>query len=133
MRLRCGFAVVRSGTSTRLRRCAATFANFPNWNPAMVTTDQRLNALKNANRARISRAGVRADLASGERKLEDVLGAPDECLQTMPIWQLLSWGRKVGLGRVNRVLRRADVWPLRQVGHLTARQRADLILELGKK
>lgn len=45
--------------------------------------------------------------------------------------ELLGYAPRIGPVRVNRILRRADVWPLREVGRLTVGQRERIVAEIG--
>lgn len=91
---------------------------------------QRFRALDGANDIRVRRHRLKDELRDGTRGVESVLREPEWWLFSLPVHELLGWLPGVGPTRVNRVLRRAEVWPLREVGRLTLRQRLRLLLEL---
>jgi hypothetical protein len=93
---------------------------------------QRAEALDNANATRVLRKRLRQDLCSGERRIEDVVREPEWFVSTARISDVLSWAPRIGCARVNTVLRRADVWPLRDAGRLTVNQRDRILEELGR-
>lgn len=91
---------------------------------------QRHQALERANDIRIRRAQLKRDVRDRSARIEDVLREPEWFMFSVPVCELVSWAPRIGRVRVNRVLRRAEIWPLREVGMLTLRQRERLILEL---
>jgi hypothetical protein len=63
-------------------------------------------------------------------RIEDVVREPEWFVSTARISDVLSWAPRIGQTRVNTVLRRADVWPLRDAGRLTVGQRDRILHEL---
>ena len=94
---------------------------------------QQQRALNEANMVRSLRRELKADLRSGAVTLEGVLADPPWWLASIPVHVLLGYAPKLGVWGVERVLRRVEVWPLREVGRLTVRQRQRIVVELGRK
>lgn len=91
---------------------------------------QRARALHHANNSRLGRVEFKARIHAGDIQIADVLADLPACLSSMPVYRLLLIVPKIGRVRASRVLRRADVWPLKPVGELTARQCGRLVREL---
>lgn len=93
----------------------------------MTADEQRFAALEVANPIRMHRAEFKRALKAKERWIEDAIREPEWFIQSMPVFQLLACAPRLGPEKVNRILRRADVWPLRETGLLTVGQRDRLI------
>lgn len=95
--------------------------------------EQRMEALKSANRVRVYRAGLKREVAAGRRSAVDVLARPEELVETMKVVELLLAVPKVGRVKAHSMLRRHQVSPSKTVGGLSSRQRAALVAELGRR
>lgn len=91
---------------------------------------QVFEALDRANQVRQRRKQLKAALHAGTVRFEDVIREPEWFLFSMPAYELVGLVPRFGVARVNRVLRRAEIWPLRETGILTVRQRARLFAEV---
>jgi hypothetical protein len=87
-------------------------------------TEQRTQALKEANRIRTYRSGVKQQVRSRHLSPAAVLFDPD--CATMLVIDLLVALPRVGRVRANQIMRRVGVSPSRSLADLTGRQRAEL-------
>lgn len=99
---------------------------------ALSYPSQRFEALQAANDIRSRRAVLKRAVRGRTVLVADVLREPEWFLFTLPVHELLEWAPRFGRTKCNRVLRRADVWPLKELGRLTPRQRERLTVELGR-
>lgn len=103
---------------------------------AVVATDrayaQRLEGLERANESRARRAAFKRALYDGSARIEDAIREPEWFLCSVRVCDLLEMAPRVGADRVSRVLRRAQVWPLRLAGRLTVAQRERIVMELDR-
>ncbi len=88
---------------------------------------QRMLALKRANRIRSSRAKMKRELKTGDKKIARLLLNPPEYTKTAKVSDLLQAVPKVGRVKVNRILTQCRISPSKTVGGLSERQRAELI------
>ena len=89
------------------------------------TNEQRLAALREANRIRSHRAELKRRLRAGEVDPAEVLADPD--CATMKVSKLLLALPKVGRVKADRALRRSSTSPSKTLGGLTARQRSEIL------
>jgi len=95
--------------------------------PPVKTLDQRLQALRQANEIRSSRAALKKELAAGRVRIEDVLAQPPDWARTAKVTALLLALPRIGPARAARCLRQCRIAPSKTVGGLTERQRHELI------
>lgn len=94
--------------------------------------DQRREALARANRVRLERATLKADLKRGSVSIEALIGDPPECLASAKVVQVLMALPGYGRAKVARLLERCHVSPRKSLGGLSERQRDELIRALEK-
>lgn len=90
------------------------------------THQQRLDALKNANKIRTKRAKLKEDIKAGRESVFGHLMAPPEYIQTMKVWDLCLAKPKFGPKKVNKIFVAMRISPSKTVGGLTLRQRQEL-------
>ena len=90
-------------------------------------SDQRLDALRKANKIRSRRAQLKKDLAAGSVQIVDILALPPEFAETERVSVLLRAVPKYGSARVTRLLIRARIGDSKRLGGLSDRERAELI------
>lgn len=86
-------------------------------------------ALAKANEIRLARAAIKRRVKAGEVTVAGVLD--EECVQSMPVLDLLMAQRRWGLERARRLVRALPAGEALAVGNLTQRQRAMLVSLLG--
>jgi hypothetical protein len=86
---------------------------------------QRLEALEDANRARLAAAEARRELAAGTLTLEDALDDP-RCAPT-PLHRVLAARRGWGPYRTERLGRDLRINPGRRVDSLTDNEKARIV------
>lgn len=91
------------------------------------TTKRRL---KKARRTRHLIASEFALLETGRITITDVLGRPKTRLDRVSIYDVLRRVPKLGKEGSQRVLRNANVWPLKHLGELTDEERASVVRHL---
>jgi hypothetical protein len=91
------------------------------------TIDQRMDALHNANRIRLYRAGLKRDLRAGDRDLPLLLLNPPADLLNMKAYDLLRAAKGIGPTKANRLMIAARVAHTKTVGGLSRRQRQELV------
>jgi hypothetical protein len=95
------------------------------------STEQRMEALRNANRIRVNRSVLKREIKGRSRTAVDVLLDPPKWADTMKVESLLLAMPGRGQVKVNRLLFSCGVSPSKTVGGLTARQRGVLVAALG--
>lgn len=95
------------------------------------TSQERRNALEEANRVRFARANAKRDLKSGELRIYDLLMDPSEELKGAKVEDMLLAVRGMGRVKVTRVLRQSGVSRAKTLVGLTHGQRDRLIRALG--
>lgn len=90
--------------------------------------EQRDAALVKANAIRTWRKEFKQDLKAGRVDPIETLKHPDERLLTAKVHAYLMWCPKIGRVKANRLLSKARISPSKQIGGLSSRQRAELIL-----
>ena len=88
--------------------------------------EQRLDALKRANKVRTDRAKLKKDLTTGRARIGDVLQDPPECVHTAKVNALLLVLPKFGRVRVSKALATARVTAATRIEDLSDTQRAAL-------
>jgi hypothetical protein len=87
---------------------------------------QRLEALKRANAVRSERAELKRALRSGTVDIAELLLSPPEYLLGATLSQIILASPGYGQVRVNRLLKRCRISPLKTFGGLSDRQREEL-------
>jgi hypothetical protein len=91
------------------------------------TLQQRMEALAKGNDHRTRRARLKRDIATGQRKIYDVLLSDvPEWAATMPIGALLRSTPGVGQVKRDKMLRSVGISPAKTLAGLTVRQRSEL-------
>jgi hypothetical protein len=99
--------------------------------PPARSYQQRVAALRNANRIRTYRAQLKRDLHGGRIDLYEILEPPiDPDLETMRVLELLLAVPKIGRVKANKLLQRTYISPSKTLGGMTHRQRVKLLVEL---
>ena len=95
---------------------------------------QRMDALKRANRVRLARAELKRNVASGHVRAADVILTPPWEATSMPVDELLTSQRRWGTERARRFLASMQIPENKQIGTMTQRQRSCLarLLEEGR-
>src|SRR5947209_14198933 len=94
--------------------------------------EQRMQALRMANRVRCCRAQLKRDLKARRVDGRDVLLEPPDYLLTARVWDVLMALPRWGRTRVNRVFTSYRVSPSKTVGGLSERQRRELAAAVGR-
>ena len=89
--------------------------------------DQRMEALKRANDIRVKRAQLKKDLKDGRVRIQTILGAPPEYVETAKVIDILMAVPKFGRVKAARFLNTCRISQSKTVGGLSDRQRAELI------
>ena len=89
--------------------------------------DQRMEALKRANDIRVKRAQLKKDLKAGKVRVEAILAAPPEYVETAKVFDMLMAVPKFGRVKAARFLNQCRISQSKTVGGLSERQRAELI------
>lgn len=110
-----------TATMTETRPTAGTSER-----PPVQSLEQRLDALKEANRIRTWRKNMKADIAAGRRTVAGLIADPPQEILTMKLIDLLLATPKVGRVRIRNLFRSLDVSPSKTIGGLSERQRAGL-------
>ncbi len=96
----------------------------------MTSEPQRLQALAQANKVRLARAGLKRRIAEGNMSAAAViLACPDEAI-SWSVGELLISQRRWGTNRCRKFLARNQISELKQIGTLTERQRGLLAAQL---
>jgi hypothetical protein len=89
--------------------------------------DQRMEALKRANDIRVRRARLKKDLKDGQVRIEEILAAPPEYVETAKVFDILMAVPKFGRVKAARFLNQCRISQSKTVGGLSERQRAELV------
>ena len=89
--------------------------------------DQRMDALRRANDVRVRRAQLKKDLKDGKIRIQTILGAPPEYVETAKVIDILMAVPKFGRVKAARFLNTCRISQSKTVGGLSDRQRAELI------
>ncbi len=95
------------------------------------TSEERRNALGEANRVRFARADAKRDLKSGALHIYDLLMDPSEELKGAKVEEMLLAVRGMGRIKVTRIMREAGVSRAKTLVGLTHGQRDRLLRALG--
>lgn len=96
---------------------------------------QRLDALRDANKIRSLRAQLKRNVKSRRQSVAAVIANPPEYVETMKVFDLLVAQPKIGRVKANRALQQVRISPSKSLGGLTVRQRdelADLLRKAGR-
>lgn len=91
---------------------------------------QHMRALAHANRVRLARASLKRGIAAGAVDAAEVVKACPWEVESMTIGELLRSQRRWGRTRARKFLFSIALNENRELGRLTARQRALLVAEL---
>lgn len=94
------------------------------------TAEQRMAALREANRVRTLRARLKRDVKAGRVPIAEVIESPPEWAESMKVWDLLLAAPKWGRVKATKALGRQSISPSKTLVGMTARQRAALVGEL---
>ena len=89
--------------------------------------DQRMDALRRANDVRVRRAQLKKDLKDGRVRIQTILNAPPEYVETAKVIDILMAVPKFGRVKAARFLNTCRISQSKTVGGLSDRQRAELI------
>src|SRR3982750_1141845 len=89
--------------------------------------DQRMDALRRANDVRVRRAKLKKDLKDGRVRIQTILGAPPEYVETAKVIDILMAVPKFGRVKAARFLNTCRISQSKTVGGLSDRERAELI------
>jgi hypothetical protein len=95
------------------------------------TSEERRNALEEANRVRFARADAKRDLKDGDLHIYDLLMDPSEELKGAKVEEMLLAVRGMGRVKVTRIMREAGVSRSKTLVGLTHGQRDRLLEALG--
>jgi S13-like protein len=95
------------------------------------TLDQRMEALKSANRIRTRRARLKLEIKAGSKDAGLIIATVPAWVESMKVWDLLLAIPKVGRVKANKQLARVRISPSKTIGGLSDRQRQDLLAALG--
>lgn len=99
----------------------------------MNPTIQRLSALQRANHVRARRAELKRQLHRREVGLAEVLASVPEWARDMELGKLLESVRAMGQRKAARVLLTARVPHTRQLGNLSAAERARVLMAMRER
>ena len=88
--------------------------------------DQRMDALRRANDVRVRRAKLKKDLKDGRVRIQAILGAPPEFVETAKVIDILMAVPKFGRVKAARFLNTCRISQSKTVGGLSERQRTEL-------
>src|ERR1700730_4286222 len=88
---------------------------------------QRIDALTRANDVRVRRAKLKKDLKHGRIRIQAILNAPPEFVETAKVIDILMAVPKFGRVKAARFLNTCRISQSKTVGGLSDRQRAELI------
>ena len=94
------------------------------------SAQQRREALAQANRARVQRALLKADLKRGNRSLADLITDPPAYLVSAKVLEVLMALPRYGPMRAAGLLERCHIRPRKTIGGLTERQRRKIMRAL---
>jgi hypothetical protein len=94
---------------------------------AVLLREQRMRALSHANQIRTARATLKAELAAGRARIEDVLTSPPAFAATAKVSDFLLAVPGLGPARAVRALTRCQIPHGKTAGTLSERQRVVLI------
>jgi hypothetical protein len=96
----------------------------------MTLEPQRLRALERANEVRLARAELKRRIADGDVSAAEVILASPWQASSWTVGDLLMSQRRWGTSRCRKFLSRNQISEVKQVGHLTERQRRLLAAQL---
>lgn len=96
----------------------------------MTLEPQRLRALERANKVRLARAELKRRIADGDVSASEVILACPWQASSWTVGDLLMSQRRWGATRCRKFLSRNQISEVKQVGHLTERQRRLLATQL---
>jgi len=96
----------------------------------MTLEPQRLRALERANEVRLARAELKRRIADGDVSAAEVILASPWQASSWTVGDLLMSQRRWGTTRCRKFLTQNQISEVKQVGHLTERQRRLLAAQL---
>jgi hypothetical protein len=96
----------------------------------MTLEPQRLRALERANEVRLARAELKRRIAHGDVSAAEVILASPWQASSWTVGDLLMSQRRWGTTRCRKFLTQNQISEVKQVGHLTERQRRLLAAQL---
>lgn len=96
------------------------------------SAQQRREALAAANRVRVQRALLKADLKRGKRSIADLLAEPPAYLFSAKVLEVIMALPRYGPMRARGLLEGCRISPGKTVGGLSERQRRELLNALKK-
>jgi hypothetical protein len=96
----------------------------------MTLEPQRLRALERANQVRLARAELKRRIADGDVSAAEVILSCPWQASSWTVGDLLMSQRRWGSTRCRKFLSRNQISEVKQVGHLTERQRRLLATQL---
>lgn len=119
------------GCHAPLRGCSITgrmpLQSAPPTSVPARSRDQRLRALEMANEIRTRRAQLKRDLKAGRQRIDLLLLAPPEWLDSAKVFDIILAVPKYGRVKVNRILNQCRISPSKTISGLSERQRAELV------
>lgn len=97
------------------------------------TVEQRMEALRNANRIRSRRAELKRDLKARRVQLVPLLLDPPEWLLAAKVYELLLATPKIGRVKANKLLSIVRISPAKTIGGMSDRQRGELARLVGRR
>jgi hypothetical protein len=91
------------------------------------TLQQRRDALKEANRIRTQRAGLKKRMKDRKESYFDLLLEPPQYIESMKVEDFLTAIPKYGKVKTNKVLQQSRISPTKTVGGMSSRQRTELV------
>jgi hypothetical protein len=91
-----------------------------------------MDALERANEIRSKRAAFKRDLKAGRASLPEALMDPPEWLQAAKVADVLRARPKLGPVKTSQILAACRIAPAKTVGGLSDRQRAELVVLIGR-
>ena len=86
-----------------------------------------MDALQRANEIRTRRAQLKRDLKGARIRIDELLLAPPDYLETAKVFDMLLAVPKYGRVKVNKMLTQCRISPSKTIGGLSERQRDELV------
>jgi hypothetical protein len=88
---------------------------------------QREEALHKANTFRTLRSRMKRELKAGRADVAKLIQDPPEYMQGMKLWDFLVSLPRHGQIKVNKIMQRMRISPVKTIGGLTERQRREIV------
>ena len=97
-----------------------------------LSREQRLEALEQAKSARLKRANIKSQLASGELTIAQVIAMKDdEAVGKLKVSDMIAALPHYGEAKTAKIMEELKISPSRRIRGLGKRQEADLLERLG--